>query len=105
MGKDALRRDISAGTLVDGRKTCTATATAEALTTASTIVDWIAITAETDNTSVLAVGASTVVATVLTRRGTPLYAGESLVMRNVDLNKVYVDAGANGEGVTYTYRT
>jgi len=87
--------------IIDGRKTVTAAATAERLVSSSTPVMKVVITAETDNTGVMAVGASTVVATVLTRRGTPLLAGESLAIEVADLYDIYVDATVSGDGVTY----
>jgi len=75
------------------------------LSSTSLETDYIIITAETDNTGVMAVGASTVVATVLTRRGTPLLAGESVTITGMDLADIYIDATVSGDGVTYTYAT
>ena len=102
--EDKYGRQIQAGTITDGRKTVTTAATAVALATTK-IVDYIIITAETDNTGVIAVGASTVVATVLTRRGIPLLAGDSVTLEGVDLADVYLDSTVSGDGVTFQYRT
>ena len=63
----------------------------------------ICITAETDNTSIVVVGGSTVVAALATRRGTPLAAGQSITYYVDDLSDIYVDALVNGEGVTFSY--
>ena len=89
-------------TIGDGRQTVAAAGTAEALA-ASTTAKVVFITAETDNTGVIAVGGSTVVAALATRRGTPLLAGDSGVLEIDDLADVYIDATVSGEGVTYTY--
>lgn len=89
-------------TIADGRKTVTAAGTAEALA-ASTACKLITITAETDNTDIVVVGGSTVVAALATRRGVPLDPGDSYELGIDDLADVYIDALVNGEGVTYAY--
>ena len=88
----------------DGRKTVTAAGTAEALASSTTIKQVI-ITAETDNTDIVVVGGSTVVAAVGTRRGTPLYPGDTVIFDGDDLAEFYIDSIVNGEGVTFTYLT
>jgi hypothetical protein len=90
------------GSVGDGRKTVTTGGTAEALAS-STSIKSVVITAETDNTGVIVVGGSTVVAALGTRRGTPLSAGESLSLEIDNLADVYLDTTVNGDGVTYTY--
>ena len=87
----------------DGRKTVSAAA-AEALAS-STLAKVVIITAETDNTGVIVVGGSTVVALLATRRGTPLFAGDSIVLEIDNLADVYLDTTVSGDGVTYTYLT
>jgi hypothetical protein len=86
----------------DNRKTVATAGTAEALA-ASTACRSVIITAETDNTGIIVVGGSTVVASLSTRRGTPLSAGESVAIDIDNLSKVYLDTTVNGDGVTYTY--
>lgn len=49
------------------------------------------------------VGGATVVAAKATRRGIPLWAGDSIKLTIDDLNKVYIDSTVNGEKITYTY--
>lgn len=88
----------------DGRKTVTTGGTAEALAS-STACKKVTITAETDNTGLVVVGGSSVVASLATRRGTPLYAGDSMEFDIDNLADVYLDVTVNGEGVTYTYYT
>ena len=99
-------------TLVDGRQVVTTGGTAVALSaTNNTKAGGLIITAETNNTGIVVVGASTVVAAVGTRRGTPLEAGKSMSINPnwsgdeglVDLSKIYIDATVNGDGVTFTY--
>ena len=89
-------------TIADGRKVVTVAGTAEALAS-STACKLITITAETDNTDIVVVGGSTVVAALATRRGIPLYPGDSYELGIDDLSDVYIDALVSGEGVTYTY--
>jgi len=103
MAYDEIGRGIGAPTVGDGRKVVAAAGTAEALSDTSLLVNSLLIVAETDNTGVIAVGGSTVVATVLTRRGAPLLAGEALPLGPVDLADIYLDATVAGDGVTYMY--
>lgn len=86
--------------LVCGRKTVSTGGTAEALASATTVREVI-ITAETDNTGYVVVGPSTVVASLATRKGTPLAAGSSMTLEIDNLSKVYLDVTVNGDGVTY----
>ncbi len=88
-------------TITSGRKVVTTAATRETLVASTTPAKWVIITAETDNTGVIAVGAVTVVATVLTRVGIPLLAGDSITLPVDDLLDVYLDSTVSGDGVTY----
>ena len=105
MTQDKLGRRVGAhASWVDGRKVVAAAGTAVALSSTSVPVDYLIISAETDNTGYIVVGASTVVATVLTRRGTPLpLDGFPVVLEAVDLKDVYIDSTVTGDGVTYSY--
>lgn len=93
--------DPVAGSLIDGRKTVTTAGTAEALSTDATHTRSITICAETDNTGVIVVGASTVVAALGTRRGIPLNAGDSITVNVNSLKDVFLDTTVNGDGVTF----
>ncbi len=86
----------------DGRKVVASAATAEALAT-TTACKRVDITAEFNNTGVIVVGGSTVVADLATRRGVPLYAGSTYTVLIEDLADVYIDATVSTDGVTYTY--
>lgn len=90
--------------LLDQRKTVTTGGTAEALA-GSTVAKWVAITAETDNTGIIVVGGSTVIASLSTRRGIPLSAGDTVVLPVDNLADVFLDTTVNGDGVTYAYGT
>ena len=86
-------------TVVDGRKV---------VTTAGTAVQFdaqackaVAITAETDNTGVVVVGSSTVVAAVGTRRGLPLAAGDTGLFEVSNMNVLWLDSTVNGDGTTW----
>lgn len=93
----------------DGRMVVTAAGTRERLTADSTfndpggIVRAVAITALEGNTGMVVVGGPAVVAALATRRGTPLAAGETIVLETDDLADVYVDAVVSGEGVSFTF--
>jgi len=88
----------------DNRKVVTTAGTAEALEASFHEVQWVIIQAETDNTGIIAVGASTVVAAQGTQRGMTLFAGESTPpLPLVDLNKLYINATVSGDGVNYVY--
>ena len=95
--------DITA--IGDGRKVVTAAATAETLVASSTACQKLDIQAETDNTGLIAVGTSTVVAAEGTQRGIILQAGDVYSIEIDDLVEVYVDATVSGDGVTFTYYT
>lgn len=88
-------------TISDGRKVVTTAGTRVALSSTSLVYDEVTITAETDNTGIVVIGGSTVVASLSTRQGTPLNAGDSRSYQNVDLAKVYIDSTVNGDGVTW----
>lgn len=90
-------------TIGDGRKTVAVAGTAEVMSSASQPIKHIFITAETNNTGVIAVGGSTVVAAEATRRGTHLNAGDTMDFPISNLNLIYLDTTVNTDGVTYTY--
>jgi len=89
-------------TIADGRQVVAVAGTAVALAS-STACKLVTITAETDNTDIIVVGGSTVVAALATRRGVPLSAGDTYELGIDDLSDVHLDALVSGEGVTYTY--
>lgn len=87
----------------DGRKTVTTAGTAvQVLATPISRADSTCVTALAGNTDKIVVGGSTVVAALLTRRGTPLAAGES-VTYSCDPSLLWIDSVVSGEGVSYSY--
>jgi hypothetical protein len=77
--------------------------TSGTLTTPTSSLNYVDITAETDNTGTIVVGDSAVVAAVGTRRGTPLSAGQTMTVYTDGLDDIWLDTTVNGDGVTFTY--
>lgn len=86
----------------DGRKVVSTAGTAEALGSSTSIKE-VTITAETNNTDMVVVGSSTVVAAVGTRQGSPLYPGDTITLKGDNLADFYVDSVVSTEGVTFNY--
>lgn len=90
--------------IADGRKVVTTAGTRVTLA-ASTACKQVIITAETDNTGIVVVGGSTVVAALATRQGVPLYAGDTITLEIDNLADVYLDSTVSTDGVTFAYFT
>ncbi len=90
--------------LADGVKTVTSAGTDVVLAT-STAVKWVAIQAQTDNTGLIAVGATGVDATEATGTGIILYPGDSLTFEIDNLADIFIDSTVSGEGVRFFYGT
>lgn len=71
----------------------------------STACKRVVIQAQTDNTNIIAVGATGVDATVATGTGIVLYPGDSFELEIDNLADIFIDSLVNGEGVRYTYFT
>ncbi len=95
----------SIATATSGRVFVATAGTAVTLVASTTPAKEVTIVAETDNTGVIVVGGSTVVASLATRQGVPLSAGDAFTMSvpGNDLEKIYLDSTVNGDGVTYLY--
>jgi len=88
-------------TVTDGRKVVTTAGTRVALAS-STACKEVVITAETDNTGIVVVGAAaTVIAAIATRTGVPLSAGDSVVLQTDNLADLGLDSTVSTDGVTY----
>ena len=88
-------------TITDGRKVVTTAGTRVALASSTACKEGV-ITAELDNTGIVAVGAAaTVVAALATRTGVPLNAGDSIVLQIDNLADVGLDSMVSGDGVTF----
>jgi hypothetical protein len=92
------------GTIGHGVKTVTTAGTDVALA-ASTTCKRVTVQAQTDNTGLIAVGASGVDATEATGTGIILYAGDSVELDIDNLADIYIDSTVDGEGVRYIYLT
>lgn len=88
-----------------GRKEVAAPGAPERLVDGNTPAKSVIVTAETNNTSVVVVGSGLVDAVLLTRKGTPLFAGESVTLLCDDLFDIYIDALVATEGVTFNALT
>jgi len=86
----------------NGRKVVTSAGTDEALG-GNVPCEEVIVTAETDNTGVIAVGVEGVIASLSTRTGVPLAAGASVTVATNNLNKIWIDSTVSGDGVTYLY--
>lgn len=85
-----------------GRKVVAEAGTAEQLAT-DTPCQKVDIQAELDNIDVICVGGSGVIAAAATRKGIALEKKETYSLEIDNLNKIYIDAEVNGEGVMYVY--
>lgn len=102
-GTDAIGRvghDITS--VGDGRTVVTTAGTRVPLA-ASTACKKVDITAETDNTGIIVVGGTTVVAALATRQGIPLNAGDTYSIEIDNLNDINLDSTVSTDGVTYTW--
>ena len=88
----------------DNRKVVTTAGTRVTLASSTTIKE-VTITAETNNTDIVVIGGSTVVASLTTRRGSPLYPGDTITLKADNLADIYVDSLVSTEGVTFSYLT
>ena len=96
--------DIAGGTtaLAHGVKTVTTAGTDVALASSTTIKK-VVVQAQTDNTGLIAVGATGVDATESTGTGIILYAGDTFTIETDNLADVFIDATVSGEGVRFSY--
>lgn len=95
--------------LIDGRRIVATAGTRVALSTTPAAFNSVTLTAETDNTGIVVVGAvATVIASLSTRAGIPLSAGDSITLtreedRIGDLQQIGLDSTVSGDGVTFVY--
>ncbi len=89
--------------LGDGRKTIVTPGTRLPLVTVPTPAKQVVITALEVNVGTVVIGAATVVASVATRRGTPLGPGDTFILDVDDLAEVFLDAVNAGDGICFIY--
>lgn len=90
----------------NGRKTVASAGTAEALSSTAQPFSRVTVCADTDNTGIIAVGDSGVIANLATRTGVPLEASDCYTINagdwgSMDLRTVFIDTTVSGDGVTY----
>lgn len=88
--------------LVSGRKVVITAGTRVALGTVTQIRK-IMITAEEDNTGVVVVGGSGVIAALATREGIPLWPTDTIILGVEEMGIIYLDATVSGDGITWLY--
>lgn len=88
----------------DGRKVVATAGTRERLVSTNTPCKLVTITALIGNTNEVVLGDATVIASAGTRRGIPLFAGQSVTLYIEDLYALYLDAVTSGEGVSYIFQ-
>ena len=89
--------------LTPGSKDITTAGTREALA-GSTAIKFVIIVADVTNTGAVVFGDNTVVADLVTRVGLPLFAGDPVSIEIDNLNKIFLDAEVDGEGVKFIYQ-
>lgn len=104
---DTIAASVAAGNItgIGQGVTTVTTAGTDVVLASSTSCKRVVIQAQTDNTSIIAVGASGVDATVATGTGVVLYPGDTFELDIDNLADIYIDSLVNGEGVRYTYFT
>lgn len=90
----------------NGRKVVASAGTAEALTSSQKGYTQVTICAESDNTGVIAVGGSGVIASLSTRTGVFLNASDCYTIGfsakiGGNLQDIYIDSTVSTDGVTY----
>jgi hypothetical protein len=85
--------------------TTVTTAGTDVALAASTACKRVVIQSQTDNTGLIAVGATGVDATEATGTGIILYPGDAFELETDNLADIFIDSTVNGEGVRYTYFT
>lgn len=85
--------------------TTVTTAGTDVVLAGSTACKRVTIQAQTDNTGLIAVGATGVDATVATGTGVLLYPGDSYEIDIDNLADIFIDSTVSGEGVRYSYLT
>ena len=91
-----------------GKKEVTTAGTAEALSATATSFSSLSVCAESNNTGVIAVGGAGVIASLSTRTGIYLDAGDCYSIdlssgKLGNLNTIYLDTTVSTDGVNYHY--
>ena len=95
--------DAPNGGLYSGRKVVASAGTAEKLSATKERCENITITAESDNSGIIALGDINVVAAEGSEQGVILTPLGSHTVKVGDLSKIYIDATITGDGVSFAY--
>lgn len=95
--------DAPNGGLYSGRQVVAAAGTAVQLQAEKERCENMTITAESDNTGLISVGDSSVVAAEGSQQGAILTPLGSITVKVGDLSKIYIDSTVSGDGVTFAY--
>lgn len=87
--------------MLAGNKRITTAGFREPLSVTPFAASKLFIQALAPNTTLVFVGDVSVLAATVSPAGIGLDAGESLILENVDLSQVYIDARTAGEGVSW----
>lgn len=88
----------------DGNRTVATAGTRVQLSSTPLQVERVDVSAKETNTGTIVVGGDTVVASLSTRRGIPLNAGDVYCIdMPADLNRIYIDATVSGDSVTFAW--
>ena len=99
-GKGTSIPDYVPSTIGSGRQTVATAGTAVSLASSLAIGEVI-IVAEFNNTGIIVVGDSGVIADEATRIGVPMNPGDATIITIDNINKIYIDSTINSDGVTY----
>jgi len=63
----------------------------------------VRIMAESDNTNIVVLGSSGVIAALATREGIPLFPAQTITFTINNMNLLFIDSITSGEGVTFAF--
>ena len=107
---DAISSETPPSAIAQGRKASTTPGTAVKLITDATTCRKVIITALENNTDIIVIGGSGVLAGTTedggnTRTGTPLQMGQAMSIDIDDVSKIYMDVVVSGNGCSFLYLT
>lgn len=89
--------------MVSGTQSVATAGTAVQLISSQTECKSVDVTADAGNTDVILVGGSGVVAASGTRKGVPIFPGNTYTFKITDVSNVWIDAVHSGDKVVFNY--
>lgn len=89
--------------IVSGSKAVTTAGTRVQLVSSPTEAKRLDVTANFNNTDMIVIGGSGVVASQGTRKGVPIAPGNTYTFTITDVSLVWIDSVVSGEGTTFNY--